>query len=220
VPQGGAFGMAATGASVLAGEILSFWAEHGHGKSLSVCVPGGTCSTAVLLHHELKRMQVARKGGTLDVKVVVIPCVGDAAYARRQMMSLSSQIGAPADDIPSILAPEPEEWQMQTRAEKQRYFSFGEPDKLILDTFALMRDEHGAVLDLVYGAPAWTILLRHWEVKLSPDLSFDPLNPIAGREIMYVHSGGLEGINSQLLRYNYKGLVAIEDIQLPGKSGK
>jgi hypothetical protein len=37
---------------------------------------------------------------------------------------------------------------------------------------------------------------------------------------MYVHSGGLEGINSQLLRYKYEGMVEIEDVQLPGKASK
>ena len=83
-----------------------------------------------------------------------------------------------------------------------------------------MRDDYGVVLDLLYGAPAWTILLRHWNTPISPDLIFDLNNPIAGREILYVHSGGLEGINSQLLRYKYNGLVSIQDIQLPGRKKK
>lgn len=213
--------MAVAGANVLAHEIFSFWSEHGNGRPLSVCVPGGTCTTAVLLHHEINRLQIGIGEEPLDIKIVVIPCVGDAAYARRQMMSLSSQIGAPAEDIPSILQPFPEEWSIQndsSSSEKLSYFTFGEPNKHILETYTTMRDEHNVVLDLIYGAAAWTILLRHWDSQLSVDLSFDPYNPIAGREIMYVHSGGLEGINSQLLRYKYKGLVSNEDIQLPGKN--
>lgn len=208
--------MASAGANVLADEILSFWSEKGNDRPLSVCLPGGTCATGVLLHHALKN----KKNGIedpLDIEVVVIPCVGDAAYARRQMMSLSTQIGAQADDIPAIIAPAPEEW---CKDQKFRYFSFGEPDKQILETFTMMREEHGVVLDLIYGAPAWAVLLRHWDIQLSADLGFDPYNPIAGREIMYVHSGGLEGINSQLLRYKYKGLVSDKDIQLPGKNRK
>ena len=33
------------------------------------------------------------------------------------------------------------------------------------------------LLDLLYGAPAWTILLRHWNTPISPDLIFDLNNP-------------------------------------------
>ena len=213
--------MALGGATVLAREIFSYWSEHGNGRTLSVCVPGGTCSTALLLHHEMKKLlQSGNKSvQPLDIEIVVIPCVGDALYARRQMMSMSSQIGAAADDIPSILNPSPDEYNTSgSSSEKQlKYFTFGEPNKDILETFKTMRDDHKLVLDLIYGAVAWTILLRHWNTQLSYDLTFDPYNPIAGREIMYVHSGGLEGINSQLLRYKHKGLVELEDIQLPGK---
>jgi hypothetical protein len=77
------------------------------------------------LHHGLKRLSLLadRKDddnnsdysysarSMMDIEVVVVPCVGDAAYARKQMMSLSTQIGAKADDIPTILQPEPEEQQ-------------------------------------------------------------------------------------------------------------
>jgi 1-aminocyclopropane-1-carboxylate deaminase len=216
--------MAAGGAKVLADEIASFWSENGEGRPLSVILPGGTCSTAVLLHHGLQKLlrlrdtdntNIEKPGPPMDIQVVVIPCVGDDAYARRQMMSLSLQLGESAEDIPTVLAPAPEESLMMKGSTD--YFSFGEPKKEILDTFQMMKEDHGVVLDLLYGASAWTILLRHWDSQLSADLSFDPNNPIAGRETMYVHSGGLEGINSQLLRYKYKGLVADEDIQLPGR---
>jgi 1-aminocyclopropane-1-carboxylate deaminase/D-cysteine desulfhydrase-like pyridoxal-dependent ACC family enzyme len=219
VPQGGACGMAAGGAKLLAGEIASFWSENGQGRPLSVIIPGGTCSTAVLVHHGLQNLLRDRDDSEkpMDIRVAVIPCVGDDAYARRQMMSLSLQLGESADDIPTVLAPAPEESLMTKGPAETDYFSFGEPKKEILDTFQMMKEDHGVVLDLLYGASAWTILLRHWDSQLGADLSFDPNNPIAGREIMYVHSGGLEGINSQLLRYKYKGLVADEDIQLPGR---
>jgi 1-aminocyclopropane-1-carboxylate deaminase/D-cysteine desulfhydrase-like pyridoxal-dependent ACC family enzyme len=209
--------MAAGGAKVLAGEIASFWSENGQGRPLSVILPGGTCSTAVLVHHGLQKLLHDNLETSMDIQVVVIPCVGDDAYARRQMMSLSLQLGESADDIPIVLAPAPDESLMMKGSAETDYFSFGEPMKEILDTFQMMKEDHGVVLDLLYGASAWTILLRHWDSQLSADLSFDPNNPIAGREIMYVHSGGLEGINSQLLRYKYKGLVADEDIQLPGR---
>jgi 1-aminocyclopropane-1-carboxylate deaminase/D-cysteine desulfhydrase-like pyridoxal-dependent ACC family enzyme len=209
--------MAVGGAKVLAGEIASFWSENGQGRPLSVCLPGGTCTTAVLVHHELQKLFRDNIEKPMDIQVVVIPCVGSDAYARRQMKALSLQLGESGDDLPTVLAPASEESLMMKGSAETSYFSFGEPKKEILETFQMMEEDHRVVLDLLYGASAWTILLRHWDSQLGAGLSFDPNNPIAGREIMYVHSGGLEGINSQLLRYKYKGLVTIKDIQLPGR---
>ena len=263
--------MAVAGARQQAQEIYTFWKnvcetrQHERHTGLTVCVPGGTCSSAVLLHRELRKLTTkttqqeqqqrkelkagnnpntksegdidARDDLAADIRVVVVPCVGDDAYARRQMMSLSTQVGGTADDIPTVLSPSPliddgsssfgqiglndllpPEMQrsMATAEEDSAYFTFGEPDEKILETFQMLRRDHDLVLDLLYGAPSWTIMLRHWNSDLpSSDVEFDPYHPLAGREIMYVHSGGLEGINSQLLRYKYKGLVSIDDIQIP-----
>lgn len=156
-------------------------------------------------------------------------------------MSLAAQIGASPDDIPTILQPEAEEAQERqstststsivragtSSLKRKKYFSFGKPNKTILDTFQELQDDCNLLVDLIYGAPALAIMFRHWgkggDKKtsfLSPDLSFDPNQPLAGREIMYVHSGGLEGITSQLLRYKYDGLVEIKDVQLPGRQNR
>jgi 1-aminocyclopropane-1-carboxylate deaminase/D-cysteine desulfhydrase-like pyridoxal-dependent ACC family enzyme len=99
-----------------------------------------------------------------------------------------------------------------------------------LETFHELRDEHGIDVDLIYGAPSFAVMARHLKKSMddarepsstiSPDLSFDPNQPLTGREIMYVHSGGLEGINSQLLRYKYEGMVELHDVQVPGKNVK
>ena len=235
IPQGGAFSSAIVGAYQQARDIYSFWKQHGEGRSLSVCVPGGTCTTALLLHHGLKQLQ--EQEGTeidfdnnddipdpMDVQVVVIPCVGDASYARRQMMSLNVEIGADPSDIPTILSPEPEISTKSASSRAQKYFTFGQPHEEILDTFQSLRDDHDIVVDLLYGAPSFAIIWRHLEQEqqqeqplLSMDVLFDPNQPLAGREIMYVHSGGLEGISSQLLRYKYEGMVEIDEVQLPGR---
>jgi 1-aminocyclopropane-1-carboxylate deaminase len=229
VPQGGAFGMARQGTRVLAEEILSYWKENGNNRPLSVCLPGGTCSTACLLHHQIRQiMNDKSEYSDLNVEVVVVPCVGDDAYARRQMMALSSSIGEDPDNIPTVLRPAPDEYSGTAESSSssaaksnRRYFNFGAPDKGILDTYQLLKEEYGLVLDLIYGAPAWAVLLRHWETSVGIDSIFDPNNPIAtNRELMYVHSGGLEGINSQLMRYQYKGLLSIKDVQLPGRREK
>ena len=213
IPQGGAFATAQQGASLLAQEIVDFWKEHHTGKSLTVVLPGGTCTTAVLVHHAIKSLMASEpdREDELDVEVAVVPCVGDGPYAQRQMMALSSQVGCDPEDVPQILSPFPE----GSSSDKNQYFPFADPHEDILSTFEALKEDHNLVLDLIYGAPAWTVMLRHWRVDLSPDLGFDPRNPLAGREIMYVHSGGLEGINSQLLRYKYKGLLGLQDIQLP-----
>lgn len=206
IPQGGACEAAIPGTRQLAEAILSYWEKIGAGRPLSVVLPGGTCSTAALLHWAVREAVELSKEASTDVQVVVIPCVGDASYARRQMSSLYSQLNIQCD-LPRVLSPAP------GYDGAGDYFSFGEPSQTILETFTRMRDENDLVLDLLYGAPSWTILLRH----LRPDRRNQ--SPLYGREIMYVHSGGLEGINSQLLRYKYKGLVDIDDIQLPGRPG-
>eukprot|EP00977_Amphora_coffeiformis_P019735 scaffold7415_cov170-Amphora_coffeaeformis.AAC.10 len=205
IPQGGACEAAMAGTEQLAEEILCYWSQVGRGRPLSVVLPGGTCSTAALLHWAIQKAQTSNDQ-PIDIQVVVIPCIGDASYARRQMTSLYNQLGITSSDLPLILPPSPGDDLTYD------YFSFGEPDPAILETFTRMRDENDVVLDLLYGAPSWTILLRH----LRPGSSKH--SPMSGREIMYVHSGGLEGINSQLLRYKYKGFIDADDIQLPGKN--
>jgi 1-aminocyclopropane-1-carboxylate deaminase/D-cysteine desulfhydrase-like pyridoxal-dependent ACC family enzyme len=245
--------VAIEGTKRLAHEIMSYWRSLGNGRPLSVCIPGGTCSCAVLLHHAIQQEQAQaskrEEQQLLDIQVVVIPCVGDDAYARRQMMSLNAQLNRNIHDIPTILTPTPDDsyfGQSSQGGQRNRYFGFGEPEPELLETFQTMMDSYQIVLDLLYGAPCWTIMLRHWRVAKKKssssskknnnnnnnnnkvemtsldsdarDLSlFDPQAPLAGREIMYIHTGGLEGINSQLLRYKYKGLI--DDVQLPGRSG-
>jgi len=188
-----------------------------------------------------------RKQCAMDIRVAVIPCVGDESYARRQMMSLTTDIFGTEngteerttqnDQIPAILPPAPEDsyYFGQTNVGDQKsYYRFGEPHVDILRTFRQM-EENGVVLDLLYGAPCWTVLLRHFRTEprtthgnsngsidnegetTKVSHRFDPRAPLAGREVMYVHSGGLEGINSQLMRYKYNGLVNTEEVQLPGR---
>ena len=199
IPQGGFCGVATQGAKLMADEIVSFWIEKGNGMPLTVCLPGGTCTTAMCVSKEINALveKIARKEGqqNVDIKVAVIPCVGDAAYAERQMKALdASEGGNSKDDIPEIFKP----W-------KNIYPRFGEPLLPILNTFMEMKDEHGIYVDLLYGAPAWNLLLRY--------LTSQRESPIKGRQVMYVHSGGLEGVSSQLTRYKHKGLIVNEAIQ-------
>ncbi|GKY91528.1 hypothetical protein MPSEU_000126300 [Mayamaea pseudoterrestris] len=216
IPQGGASIMALDGARQLATEIRDFWSRRGEGQPLLVFVPGGTCSTGVLLHRAIKQQSKEHGDTECDIEVVVVPCVGDEEYARRQMMMLNAAITAEsADDIPIILPPTPipsicnDEPALSTS--DSQYFQFGEPHASILETFRRMEEEHEVPVDLLYNAPALTIMFRHWRTTFASDARY------ANKAIMYVHSGGLEGVNSQLLRYRHKGLVELDDIQLPGR---
>lgn len=210
IPQGGACGIAAPGSDVLAKEIVEYWGARGRGAPLAVCVPGGTCATALLLHRSIERIlgeRARETDGAMDVRVVVIPCVGDDEYAMRQMASLDRSVGGTGrpEDLPSILRPRPDVRYASARRRSGGYFTFGEPAAAILQTHDEM-SESGLFLDLLYGAPAWSLLLQHWR-------SEEAGCPIAGRQVMYVHSGGLEGIASQLTRYRHKGLLGARTIQ-------
>ena len=209
IPQGGACSIAKPGIDVLAKEIVDFWSTNGKGMPLSVCLPGGTCTTALLLHRSidsiLKQWQKEEKD-VLDIRVVVIPCVGDDEYAMRQMTSLNKSISGEkgrVEDMPWILKPR---MDGSARRRSTGYFTFGEPSKAIIDTFDEMNEEYGLFLDLLYGAPAFNLLLQHWSLR--------DACPIAGRQIMYIHSGGLEGVASQLTRYKHKGLIDARTIQI------
>jgi hypothetical protein len=241
--------MALQGAWELANEIVSFWSDEGKGRPLTVCIPGGTCSTAALVSSAIydilntatngsSKSQLPNGGDLkkMDIRVVVIPCVGDENYALRQMMALlhanihAGDKNTTGGDytlsarIPTVLLPTPESNRYfgQANRGKEDYFQFGEPHIEILSTFREMKEVYGVVLDLLYGAPSWTVLLRHFRTATREDgkdtTTFDPKAPLAGREIMYVHSGGLEGIVSQLNRYLYKGLVDLDEVQLPGRN--
>lgn len=230
--------MALLGARKLANEIHSYWSDHGKGRPLTVLIPGGTCAMALLVNvalYEILRQPF--KGNTatqqsngdnttqkMDVRVVVIPCVGDQKYAIRQMVSLFrsiwGDISAMEDRIPAVLPPVPAAPRyvgQSTTAASAGYFQFGEPNADILSTFHEMQ-ESGIPLDLIYGAPAWAILLRHLRTQsrqTKDSTQSEMFDLLLGRELMYVHSGGLEGVNSQLMRYKYKGLV--DEVQLPGR---
>jgi len=204
IPQGGACSIAQPGADVLAKEILDFWSSHGKGMPLAVCIPGGTCTTALLLHRSINKMLQERqqnREAAMDIKMVVIPCIGDDEYAMRQMLSLDKSVGGRGKkgDMPTILRPRSDVEYGGARKKTKGYFRFGEPTKAILDTFDEL-NRNGLFLDLLYGAPAWSLLLQHWRSR-------DDDCPIAGRQVMYVHSGGLEGIASQMTRYKHKGLI-------------
>jgi 1-aminocyclopropane-1-carboxylate deaminase len=212
IPQGGACAMAAIGLVNLANEICDFWlAKKGRNNvvlPMTVVLPGGTGATALLLHRAIEMRK--QQQPAMDIQVAVVPCVGDVEYAERQMTNLNRILNGTTStkkDMPAIIPPSPEPGPAA-------YFTFGEPDSDVLATYKEMEKLHDLTLDLLYGAPTWTILFRHW----SPTPFDSSSNSILqNRQLLYVHTGGLEGIGTQLLRYKYKGLVAADEVQLPLK---
>ena len=152
---------------------------------------------------------------SLDIQFVVIPCVGDDLYAKRQMENLNTSIENSEytlhpTALPKILLPRTD----VKRDKSSGYFVFGEPSSPILETFLEMKNDYGVYLDLLYGAPAWTLLLQRWDYDFRTKLHYNNSDcPLTGRQVMYVHSGGLEGVSSQLTRYKHKGLVDSREIQ-------
>ena len=67
-------------------------------------------------------------------------------------------------------------------------------------------ESYGVFLDLVYGAPSWLSIFKE-RAKTKKK------NKIQGMQVLYVHSGGLEGVSSQLTRYKHANLVKHGDVQ-------
>jgi len=71
--------VAASGSFLLAREIFDFCSDRSR-RTLpwTICIPGGTCTTAGLVHRAINNIQSALpEDERLDIKVAVIPCVGD-----------------------------------------------------------------------------------------------------------------------------------------------
>lgn len=79
IPQGGASSMAAAGTHHLAAEIYEFCRQKNR-RALPwvIVVPGGTCTTALLVHRALLEINSeCPDHEKLDIVVAVVPCVGD-----------------------------------------------------------------------------------------------------------------------------------------------
>jgi 1-aminocyclopropane-1-carboxylate deaminase len=214
VPQGAASPVARAGVQRLAQEIVEYWSDDisprgGRNSSspLAVVLAAGTGTVASFLHIEIQALLQQQRSNNnncthLDIVVVAIPVVGDAEYTARQMRALdesSSSSGGENSDsessVPYMLEP-------------RRRRAFGTPSTEIMDAFNYLKQECGLFVDLLYGAPAWATLLepQHWNPS-------NDKHPLAGRQIMYINCGGLEGIASQMTRYKHKGLIQANESQ-------
>lgn len=187
-----------------------------------VVVPAGTGTTALFLARHAPRR----------CRVLAVPCVGSSEYLRCQMRDLDLASGG-ADlgprahgrhqqgdaTLPHILSPPP------------RYsVPFGSVSPELLRSWRHARAQ-GVLLDLVYGPVAWAALRAHrWRHRRSfsvrggmareekgstgvqrDDAATDAVDaeppPVAPPTWLYIHTGGHEGLPSQLRRYARAGLL-------------
>ena len=131
-------------------------------------------------------LYLARHLRALDERAVVhaVPCAGSGSYLLEQMRELDAASGS-RGLLPRVLEPP---------APPPR---FAEPSR---DSLQRWREAAagGCLLDLVYGPVAWAAMGRshRWA---RPDA-----------EVLYVHTGGREGLPSMLRRYARLGLLEQE----------
>jgi 1-aminocyclopropane-1-carboxylate deaminase len=114
-----------------------------------------------------------------SIQVHAVPCVGGEEYLAEQMQRLDAASGA-VGRFPIILPP-------STRV------AFGAPDERLLKSWRQAASS-GCLLDLLYGPVAWSAMGSiDWPSESS---------------LLYVNTGGQEGILSQLRRYRRCGLLA------------
>ena len=115
------------------------------------------------------------------VAVHVVPCATSAAELERQMNSLDGRTGGDGT-LPAVL-PAPAGGR------------FGAPAARDLELWRELADA-GLHVDLVYAPRAWVALLAALDGAA-----------LAGRDVCYVHCGGVEGVATQLNRYRHAGLL-------------
>lgn len=188
VPQGGAWHGAELGVSYLAMELrqqISHLREQGClvNKRPILFLPSGTGTTAFYLQKHLSDI----------VKIITIPVSGSERYLAKQMIWLSHT--HPSNQTPSMNAPDlPDILRCRIRAS----FADVRPEKLALWHELNRATDNQFQFDLIYAPKAWE------EMLLAMDQARVAYN---GEDVMYYHSGGLEGNVSMLDRFRRKGLL-------------
>ena len=237
VPQGGACTLAKLGCEILADELFDFWSSEVKGQQmqgqgqgqqmpLAILIPCGTGTTAFYVNWFLQKRLRKEGLGNREIEVFCVPCVGDMGYLQRQQVALSKNSGLELGELelgedeipfPTVLKP-----RDKKGGGKIKYLNFGKPEFHIMRVYEELLEEHGLFVDLLYGAPAWHTLLGYFDsFELEQD-SFEQEkenppkekeNPLNGKFLLYYHSGGLEGVSSQMKRYEHLGMVAKKDVQ-------
>ena len=204
VPQGAAFQGAEEGLRLLAEEIEDWWRvekrkmERGaeRGASLAVVLPAGTGTTAFYLAKHLKRLRAEGEGKEREeIVVYVVPCVGNAEYLKAQMTRLSSS-SLSGEGRREGGSTEGENGVLPQILQGSMPHVFGKPEQALLDTWHQIKAKHRLELDLLYGSHAWRVMREKWDFLAAKHAC-----------VLYIHTGGMEGVESQLGRYRHLGML-------------
>jgi len=187
-------------------EIASFWeeqlssaTEHTLKRSLAVVLPSGTGTTALFLARYMARLN--HDHAHHQVTVFAVPCCGSADYLQQQLVALDSHSGSQGT-FPKILVPlEP----------ATPPYHFGQASSALWGVYQELEGA-GLTLDLLYGPRAWQLIFQHWGASPSSSAAAATASSSSSRlndhtDMVYVHTGGLEGLPSQLARYRRLGLA-------------
>lgn len=147
VEEGGRQKEAEYGIKILAQEIAD-WQKENDTDELSVFLPSGTGTTSLFLQKALLTIDYS-----LLTRVYTTPCVGDAAYLKKQFSKLESD----EKYHPQILT-----------LGKKHHFA-----KLYKDNYKIwlkLQEQAGVVFDLLYDPLGWRTLLAHPKVFEKPTL--------------------------------------------------
>ena len=182
VPQGAAWPGAEAGVQGLANEIESWW----KGEQPS---PTAHLSVVVPAGTGTTALYLARHAPEF-MTVFAVPCVGGASALTSQMEALDEQSGC-LRRFPEVLEP-PEELRTP----------FASPSEGVLQAWKEAEDKHNMLVDLVYGSIAWGTLVAEDR----------PGGPFAASSAtLYVHCGGLEGLDTSLKRYEREGYLEADE---------
>ena len=181
VPQGGAHPMAEEGMRILGGEIQGWIEKEAINEPVALCLPAGTGTTALYLAKSLEYVSQVER-------VIPIPCVGGPCVLRKQMEVLHPAL----EDISKLWFLDPDHVPRH---------GFGRPHRKDYAMWKQINSWHAGPeplhLDLIYAPRSWrTILGAH-----------DHMTDHGRLVIVYLHTGGYEGVCSQEDRYHQLGWI-------------
>jgi 1-aminocyclopropane-1-carboxylate deaminase/D-cysteine desulfhydrase-like pyridoxal-dependent ACC family enzyme len=178
--------------------------------SVQVIVASGTGTTAYFLNRYFRsRRAVEQRGGSvfpktppvdrataaMDVEILAVPCVGSSAHLKAQMKQLHALCGGDEYTGPTILS---------TEYAPRRVFA--KPYAAHLAIWQALQQETAIEFDLIYAPRTFEILLSHTEhVDRKKQKGANEAGSLKdwmpGANVLYYHCGGVEGNESQFLRY-------------------
>lgn len=228
VPQGGACGYARPGVAQLAAHVHARACATPAVRTVAL-VCAGTGASALFLALELHRLAgAAANGGGCGgdgcggmVPVLALPCAMHADALRAELAELHARSALESDRGSLPL------WVFTPPANSARAVRFGALEPEALRAWRRARAA-GMRIDLLYGAPALAQLLRA-EVAGGGGSGSGGVRAIVEQllaersggarearplELLWVHTGGLEGVPSQLARYVRAGLATPDELAL------